>query len=183
ATAILIGDRGGLDPDDERRLQEAGTYHVIAISGGNIALLTALLVWGGRLVRVRTRPTAAASIVLLAFYGYAAGLAPSVLRATLAGIVYLAGRATDHRGAALNAVWVAASIAAVSAPLTLLDPGFILSFGATLAIVIGATRVARRRDVQAATTSRLRRVWRIVAIAALTLLAATVCAEIALAPV
>src|SRR6185436_13799439 len=43
ATAILIGDRGGLDPDDERRLQEAGTYHVIAISGGNIALLTALL--------------------------------------------------------------------------------------------------------------------------------------------
>ena len=33
ATAILIGDRTGLPDDDERRLQEAGTYHVIAISG------------------------------------------------------------------------------------------------------------------------------------------------------
>jgi hypothetical protein len=46
-TAILIGDRSGLEPEDERRLQEAGTYHVIAISGGNIALLTALLVAAG----------------------------------------------------------------------------------------------------------------------------------------
>ena len=39
AVAILIGDRGGLDPLVEQRLQEAGTYHVIAISGGNIAIL------------------------------------------------------------------------------------------------------------------------------------------------
>src|SRR5439155_26836373 len=71
-TAILIGDRSGLDAEDERRLQEAGTYHVIAISGGNIALLTALLVGAGRAIRLPARGTAAASIALLAFYGYAA---------------------------------------------------------------------------------------------------------------
>ena len=38
-TAILIGDRAQLSPEMEQRLQEAGTYHVVAISGGNIALL------------------------------------------------------------------------------------------------------------------------------------------------
>ena len=43
AAAILIGDRSGLSDDDQRRLQEAGTYHVIAISGGNIAILTTIL--------------------------------------------------------------------------------------------------------------------------------------------
>ncbi len=43
AIAILIGDRSGLTDVDERRLQEAGTYHVIAISGGNIAILAAIL--------------------------------------------------------------------------------------------------------------------------------------------
>ncbi|HET7698361.1 MAG TPA: ComEC/Rec2 family competence protein [Vicinamibacterales bacterium] len=182
ATAILIGDRGGLDPEDERRLQEGGTYHVIAISGGNIALLTALLVLLGRGARLPPRTTAAASIGLLAFYGYTAGLAPSVLRATLAGGVYLAGRASDHRGAALNAVGVAAATAAAAAPLTLLDPGFVLSFGATLAIVIGAPRVAGPR-VRDATVSRPR-LWagRLV-YAAKMLFAATVCAELALAPV
>ena len=41
--AIVIGDRAGLDQDVQRRLQEAGTYHVIAISGGNIAILAGLL--------------------------------------------------------------------------------------------------------------------------------------------
>jgi predicted membrane metal-binding protein len=49
AIAILIGDRGSLDPEVERRLQEAGTYHVIAISGGNIAILAGLALaalWG-----------------------------------------------------------------------------------------------------------------------------------------
>ncbi len=46
-TAIVIGDRAGLDDDVQRRLQEAGTYHVIAISGGNIAILAGLLL--GRL--------------------------------------------------------------------------------------------------------------------------------------
>jgi competence protein ComEC len=41
-TAILIGDRAGLDAEVERRLQKAGTYHVIAISGGNVAMLMAV---------------------------------------------------------------------------------------------------------------------------------------------
>ena len=48
AAAIAIGDRTGLAEDDEERLQAAGTYHVIAISGGNIAILTLLMLrpWG-----------------------------------------------------------------------------------------------------------------------------------------
>ena len=42
-SAVLIGDRSGLPDEVRTRLQAAGTYHVIAISGGNIAILTALL--------------------------------------------------------------------------------------------------------------------------------------------
>ncbi|HEY2434260.1 MAG TPA: DNA internalization-related competence protein ComEC/Rec2 [Vicinamibacterales bacterium] len=183
-TAILIGDRTGLSPEDERRLQEAGTYHVIAISGGNIALLTALIIAAGRAARLPARPTAAASIGLLAFYGYAAGLAPSVLRATVAGMIYLTARAADHRGAAINAVAVAATVACVTAPLSVLDPGFILSFGATLAIVIAVNRFMPRRAARRAPRPSLpRRVLGAVGMAAAGLGAATLCAELALAPV
>jgi competence protein ComEC len=181
-TAILIGDRSGLEVDDERRLQEAGTYHVIAISGGNIALLTAMLVLAGRAARFPPRATAAGSILLLAFYGYAAGLAPSVLRATLAGVVYLAARALDQRGSALNALGVAAAVSAIASPLTVLDPGFVLSFGATVAIVTTASRLVpsfpRERS-----GGRVRTWRRDVMLAAAGLCAATICAEIALAPI
>ena len=183
-TAVLIGDRTGLDPDDERRLQEAGTYHVIAISGGNIALLTLLLVAIGRTARLPARPTAAAAIGLLAFYGYAAGLAPSVLRATIAGIIYLASRAADHRGPALNAIGVAAILASALSPLSVLDPGFVLSFGATFAILIAASRLAPpARERRTPPPPRWRRAAHAAAVAARALGAATLCAEIALAPV
>src|SRR5262249_58271406 len=119
-------DRSGLDGEDERRLQEAGTYHVIAISGGNIALLTAMLIALGRFIRLPARGTAAASIGILAFYGYAAGLAPSVLRATLAGVIYLAARLLDPRGTAPNALAVAAAFPAGGPPPPGGRPGVLL---------------------------------------------------------
>ncbi len=181
-TAILIGDRSGLRPDDERRLQEAGTYHVIAISGGNIALLTLLLVLIGRGLRLSVRTTAAGAIVFLAFYGYAAGLAASVLRATLAGVIYLSARLLDHRGPALNALAVAAALAVASSPLSILDPGFALSYGATLAIVVAATRLMSRRERRRGET-RWRRAATTTLLSLRALGVATLCAELALAPV
>jgi competence protein ComEC len=181
-TAVLIGDRSGLDPDDERRLQEAGTYHVIAISGGNIALLTALLLGIGRTAGLTPRRTAALSIGLLAFYGYAAGLAPSVMRATVAGVVYLTARTIDHRGPAMNAVAVAAIVAAATSPLSILDPGFVLSFGATVAIVAAATRIAGPAS-HVRETGRVATAIQTATSAARMLGAATLCAEIALAPI
>ena len=181
-TAILIGDRSGLDADDERRLQEAGTYHVIAISGGNIALLTALLVLLGRWMGLAPRTTAAAAIVLLAFYGYAAGLAASVLRATLAGIIFLAARVLDQRGPALNTLAVVSAVAAVSAPLSLLDPGFVLSYAATLAIVVAAERFIPAPE-RAPSVPPWRRTLHVLLVAARALGVATLCAEIALAPI
>ena len=67
-TAILIGDRAGLDDDSERKLQEAGTYHVIAISGGNIAIVAALCLLLLRAARIEARMSFLAVIVMLAAY-------------------------------------------------------------------------------------------------------------------
>ncbi len=185
-TAILIGDRTGLDPNDERRLQAAGTYHVIAISGGNIAVLTIMVVAAGRAVRLPRRAAAAGALVVVLFYGYAAGLASSVLRATLAGILYLTARALDHRSApragALNALAVAASVAAIADPLSILDAGFLLSFGATLGIVVAIERVAPSPPPERHASRRDRLVAGALH-AARALAAATLCAEIALAPI
>ena len=178
ASAILIGDRSGLSDEDERRLQEAGTYHVIAISGGNIVILTALLMAALRVGRVPPRAAAGVSIVLLIFYGAIAGGGASVSRAITAAVVYLGGRMLDHRGPALNALAIAAVAALAFSPLAAADAGFLLSFGATLGILIGAQHLAVGRQAR-----RRPGLVRRVAIGAAGLLAATVCAEIALAPI
>ena len=78
AIAILIGDRSALSDADERRLQEAGTYHVIAISGGNIAILAAILLTLMRLMRVPASASAGLTIAALLFYGEIASGGASV---------------------------------------------------------------------------------------------------------
>ena len=181
AAAILIGDRSGLSDDDQRRLQEAGTYHVIAISGGNIAILTTILLAAMRVARVPNRIAAAVAMAILVFYGQLTGSSASVARAVTGACVYLSGRVLDHRGPALNALAVAAIAGVALSPLAVFDAGFVLSFGATLGILLGAPRMMAWL---AATGARDRRgLIATVALAAGTLLVATVTAELALVPI
>jgi competence protein ComEC len=174
ATAIVIGDRTGLSQDDERRLQGAGTYHVIAISGGNIAILTVMLLVLLRSLRVPPRLAAAGAIVLLLFYGRITGPSASVDRAVAAAVVVLAGRLIDQHGTPLNVLAVVAILGAATRSEAVFEPGFVLSFAATLAILVGVPRFERWIPGLA------RRPWIRPAAA---LLGATLSAEIALAPV
>ncbi len=169
ATAILIGDRAGLDVDVERRLQEAGTYHVIAISGGNIAILAGLMLGGLAWLGVRGRLAAFATIAILGAYAMVAVGGASVARATLMAVVYLAVRLIDQRTAAVNAVGLTAATLLLVAPLAMTDVAFWLTFGATTAIIVGVSRCP--------TPSAS---WRR---AVVTVLVASCCAELALAPV
>jgi ComEC/Rec2-related protein len=145
ARAILIGDRSALAEDDERRLQAAGTYHVIAISGGNIAILTVLVLATLRALRVPSRISAGVAMALLLAYSRVVVPAPSVDRAIMAALIYLGGRLLDHRGPPLNVLCIAAIAALGTSPTTAFDPGFILSVGATLGILILVPRVMRGR--------------------------------------
>ncbi|MBA3297051.1 MAG: DNA internalization-related competence protein ComEC/Rec2 [Acidobacteria bacterium] len=181
ATAILIGDRTGLSDEDEQRLRDAGTYHVIAISGGNIAIFTAMLMGLARLFRVPLRLAALIAIGVLLFYGEVAGGAASVGRAVAAAVIFLAALVLDHRGSPLNTVSMAGLLGVGVSPVAVLDAGFLLSFGATVGIVLG---VPRLMSAPARTkASRIRRLIRALAFSASGLLAATICAEIALAPI
>lgn len=141
AVAILIGDRGTLDPLIERRLQEAGTYHVIAISGGNIAILAGLVLSGLWLIRVRGGWAAGAAIALLAAYAYIAGGGPSVIRATVMAGIYLALRLIDQKTAPMHAMSITLVAVLIASPLSIADVGLWLTFGATAAIVAGATMI------------------------------------------
>jgi competence protein ComEC len=135
-TAIVIGDRAGLDDEVRRRLQEAGTYHVIAISGGNIAILAGLLLTAFRVAGCLGRTAMIAAVGLLIAYAAVIDGGASVQRATLMAVVYLGSRAFDQRSPPLNTLWVVAAAVVLVDPLAVADPGFVLTFGATLAILL-----------------------------------------------
>jgi competence protein ComEC len=182
ATAILIGDRAGLGSDLEDRLRKAGTYHVIAISGGNIAVLAAVMLF---LLRLNGRSPAAgsaAAILVVIAYGLVVSGGQSVARATLAAAIFFTARILDHRAAALNLLLITATLLLVWNPLSVLDAGFELTFGATLGILVAAHPISCgvrhglvSAGVPVAIVDRLRPL--------LTLLSATVAAELALMPI
>jgi competence protein ComEC len=141
-TAVLIGDRTGLPDDVTDRLQRAGTYHVIAISGGNIAVLAGLsfglLAFSG----LHGRARALIVIAVLLVYAQIASAGPSVWRATIMAIVYLSARLLDHRTPPWQATTLAAGVMAVVSPLDVRNAGFILTFGATGALLESARRIS-----------------------------------------
>ena len=179
-TAVLIGDRAGLDRETQRRLQEGGTYHVIAISGGNIAILSGVLLLALQLTGVSARPAALVTIGCLLAYAQVVGSEVSVARATFAAATFLAARAVDHRSAPLNTVALSATCLLAVSPLLALDAGFLLTFGATLGILLGVPPILSRVRPMLEPAGRWGQ-WLLVPL--LGLFAATVCAELALVPV
>ncbi len=147
-TAIVIGDRTGLDDGVERRLQEAGTYHVIAISGGNIAILAGLTLAAFRLLGMLGRVAMLSAAAGLVAYGFVVGGGASVERAVLMAVVYFVGCGWDLRGPPFQSLVLAAGVLVLADPLSVADAGMLLTFGATAAIVaagqvIGPLRVNR----------------------------------------
>jgi competence protein ComEC len=141
--AVLIGDRAGLSPEIEARMQRAGTYHVLAISGGNIAVLVAIVLALVGRIGLAPRPRAVIVLGVLALYAAAVVGGASVARATLAAAVYLAARALDLRTPAINAVAVTVALIVAVSPLAVVDVGFWLTILASIAILSHAAPCAR----------------------------------------
>ena len=169
--AILIGDRAGLETAVERRLQEAGTYHVIAISGGNIAILAGLCIFMLRLMRCGPRISALLVIFMLTSYALVVEGGSSVARATLMAAIYFSALLFDHRTLPLNVAALTAAMLFCVDPLQVVDAGFALTFGATLGILVGMSKFSDVLPV----SPWLR--------APAALLVASACAELALLPI
>ena len=108
---------------------------MIAISGGNVALLTAMGFAGARLVIRSARGVSILTIIAVATYGWVVGADASVARAVAAAILYLAIGIAGLRPPPLAVLRVAAIVLVAIDPLTVLDIGAWLSFAATLGIV------------------------------------------------
>lgn len=133
---LLLGDRAGLPPEIDDAFRRAGVYHVLAVSGFNVALVAgsawALLA----LARVGHRGAAAGAIVAVIGFALVVGPEPSVVRAVIMGVLVLGGLLLDREASVLNSLALAALLILAVRPGDLLDPGFQLSFAATAGIVL-----------------------------------------------
>lgn len=133
-SALLLGQRAGIDPAFERALQASGLYHLVAISGLHVALLGWLVLRAGRAL-APDAAAAALSATLITGYVLLVGAPASALRALGLLLVWEAARWTGRRSRGLAAVAVAAALLLVLSPGLRADPGFWLSACATAGIL------------------------------------------------
>jgi len=143
---VVLGEDQGLPDSLRHDFRASGLYHLLAVSGGNVAVVAVGTLWLALLLGLPRLAAEAAVLAAIGAYVLAVGWQPSVVRAGIGGalgsLAWLAGRERDAR----YALVVAAAALLAWNPYTALDPGFQLSFAAVLAIFFLAPRLRERLD-------------------------------------
>lgn len=140
---IVLGEDGALSEELRDAFRASGLYHLLAVSGQNIALIVGAVMALAWLLAVPRLAAEVAALAAIAGYVLAVGWQPSVVRAGVAGglasLAWLVARPRDR--------WHFLALGALAllawSPQTVLEPGFQLSFGAVAAIFAGLPRVGR----------------------------------------
>ena len=133
---LLLGERRALPAEIDDGFRRAGVYHVLAVSGFNVALVASAVFLLARLVGLGMRVAAASAAVVVIGFGAVVGPQASVLRAVVMAVLVLAALLLDRDAAVVNSLAAAALLILAVRPFDLLDPGFQLSFAATAGIVL-----------------------------------------------
>lgn len=153
ASSLMTGDRSGMTQPTNDALRGSNLSHLISISGLHMSLLTgfvfAALRYGLALIpplalRLNTKKAAAVvALLAAAFYLMLAGPNVATRRAFLMVAVMLVAVMADRRAISLRSVAVAALLVLVLEPESLVEPGFQMSFGATVALIVAFEPWAR----------------------------------------
>jgi competence protein ComEC len=140
---LVLGEEEALSEDLRERFRASGLYHLLAVSGQNVAFVAGgvlLIAW---LLGISRLVAEVGALGAIGAYVLAVGWQPSVVRAGVAGalasLAWLASRPRDRwyfllLGAAVLMTWN---------PYSLLEPGFQLSFAAVAAIFIAVPWLER----------------------------------------
>jgi competence protein ComEC len=133
---LVVGDTGAMDPVLEEDFRRAGLAHLTAVSGANVAIVLAGVLWPLRRRAVDRRVQAGVAGLALVGFVLLAGPGPSVVRAAAMGAVTLLALAAGRPRAALPALGGAVCVLLLLDPGLARDPGFALSVAATAGIVL-----------------------------------------------
>ena len=132
--AMIVGDDSLLLRDVREEFQQTGVYHLLVVSGMNVALLAFAIFWLARRLRLPQWPASLLTIALSLFYAYIAGMGVPIMRAVLMLSLFLVARLLYRDRSGLNATGFAALVVLTLSPSALFEPGFQLTFLALLAI-------------------------------------------------
>ena len=155
---MLLGDRVGIDAETRDSFRNAGTLHILSISGLHVCIVAGFVAAFARGLGLSAGVGTAIELAALAGYVAFVGAPPPALRSALLW-VFARGARLVGRGSAPFAGWGAAGLLLhLADPRLPNDLGFLLSFGAVLGLEAGAAMAPRaRHDAKESWLRRLAR--------------------------
>jgi competence protein ComEC len=132
--AMIVGEDSLLLRDVREEFQQTGVYHLLVVSGMNVALLAFAIFWLARQLCLPQWPASLLTIALSVFYAYIAGMGVPIMRAVLMLSLFLVARLVYRDRSGLNATGFAVLVVLALSPAALFEPGFQLTFLALLGI-------------------------------------------------
>jgi competence protein ComEC len=131
---IIFGIKEQMPKIFSDNLRTTGVFHVIAASGMNVTLIGGF-VSSFLIIFLKRQVAIGLSILGIIFYAILAGLEPSIVRASIMGILVFSAQIMGRQVLAANSLFLAGIGMLFVDPTLLSDVGFQLSFAATLGIL------------------------------------------------
>lgn len=133
-TAMLWGDKSGLEDEVKELYQNGGILHILSISGLHVSLIGMAVYKLLRKCIGKYVPSALSGFVILFLYGMITGFGISTVRAVIMFGVMLGAEVLGRTYDMLSAISLSAILILLKQPLYLYHSGFQLSFGAVIAL-------------------------------------------------
>ncbi len=135
--SLILGDRDGLSASFHRALEVTGLVHTISVSGMHIAFLIGIII-----LFTKNKYLRLISIPIIFLFVFMVGAPQSALRAVIMQMLLLLSAILKREYDMLTSLSASALILVALNPYCASDIGFLLSFSATLGIIILAPRIS-----------------------------------------
>ena len=144
ATALITSDKLMLPDEVTQDLRRAGLSHIVVVSGYHVTVIASIL-FAFFLMITHRRKRPAAIMCAAAVFGYMmmVGFTPSVSRAGIMLIILLIGIACFRQADSINSLGAAVLLIILINPFAAIDVGLMLSFSATLGILLVSGRIVK----------------------------------------
>lgn len=131
--ALICGDTGDMSRALRSALSISGLSHIAAVSGMHLSMLV-----GFACALLGKRWGSAAAVPLIVLYTAFTGMSPSIVRAAVMSLMASAAFFLRREHDSLTSLFAALLVLAAANPFSLLSPSLLLSFSATLGILLFA---------------------------------------------
>ena len=106
--AMILGDRSILPKDMNAIFAQTGTAHILAISGMNMAIITAMVLFFLKVLRVPRLWQFILTVIFLFFYALLSGWSASVVRSVFMAAIVLSSFCLEYEADMTNSLGIAA---------------------------------------------------------------------------